>query len=72
MTMRVLCAMFSRNTKFLGTAMTWPAFGRLFTEDCDYVNIDGVHWKGVQEIVQRHTELFHKRLKTAVRKLTGV
>ena len=48
------------------------ALGRLFTEDCDYVNIDGVHWKGVREIVQRHTELFQKRLKTAVRKLTGV
>src|SRR4029450_5840872 len=48
------------------------AFGRLFAEDCDYVNIDGAHWKGVQEIVQRHTELFRKRLKTAVRKLTGV
>ena len=48
------------------------ALGRLFTEDCDYVSIDGVHWKGVQEIVQRHTELFQKRLKTAVRKLTGV
>jgi uncharacterized protein (TIGR02246 family) len=48
------------------------AFGRLFTEDCDYVNIAGVHWKGAQEIVQRHAELFHNRLKTAVRKLTGV
>ena len=48
------------------------ALGRFFTEDCDYVNIDGVHWKGVQEIVQRHTELFRKRLKTAVRKLTSV
>jgi uncharacterized protein (TIGR02246 family) len=48
------------------------ALGRLFSEDCDYVNIDGVHWKGVQEIVQRHTELFRKRLNTAVRKLTGV
>lgn len=48
------------------------ALGRLFTEDCDYVNIDGVHWKGVKEIVQRHTELFQKRSKTAVRKLTGV
>jgi uncharacterized protein (TIGR02246 family) len=47
-------------------------FGRLFTEDCDYVNITGVHWKGVQEIVQGQTELFQKRLKTAVRKLTGV
>jgi uncharacterized protein (TIGR02246 family) len=48
------------------------AFGRLFSEDCDYVNIDGVHWKGVQEIVQRQAELFRKRLKTALRKLTGV
>jgi uncharacterized protein (TIGR02246 family) len=48
------------------------AFGRLFTENCDYVNIAGVHWKGVQEIVQRHAELFQNRLKTAVRSLTGV
>jgi uncharacterized protein (TIGR02246 family) len=48
------------------------AFGRLFTEDCDYVNIAGDHWKGAQEIVQRQAELFQKRLKTAVRKLTGV
>ena len=47
-------------------------FGRLFTEDCDYVDIDGVHWKGAREIVQRHTELFQKKSKTAVRKLTGV
>jgi uncharacterized protein (TIGR02246 family) len=48
------------------------AFGRLFTEDCDYVNVDGVHWKGTQEIVQRQAELFQNRLKTAVRTLTGV
>ena len=48
------------------------AFGRLFTEDCDYVNIAGVQWKGVQEIVQRQAELFQNRLKTAVRTLTGV
>ena len=47
------------------------ALGRLFTENCDYVNIAGVHWKGVQEIVQRHAELFQNRLKTAVRTLTG-
>jgi uncharacterized protein (TIGR02246 family) len=46
-------------------------FGRLFTEDCDYVNIAGVQWKGAQEIVQRETELFQNRLKTAVRRLTG-
>ena len=48
------------------------AFGRLFTENCDYVNVAGVHWKGVQEIVQRQAELFQNRLKTAVRTLTGV
>jgi len=48
------------------------AFGRLFAENCDYVNIAGVHWKGVQEIVQRQAELFQNRLKTAVRTLTGV
>ena len=46
-------------------------FGPLFTEDCDYVNIAGVHWTGVQEIVQQHVELFQNRLKTAVRTLTG-
>src|SRR5207237_9174966 len=34
------------------------AFGRLFSEDCDYVNIAGGHWKGVQEIVQRHANCF--------------
>ena len=45
--------------------------GRLFTENCDYVNIAGVHLKGVQEIVQRQAELFQNRLKTAVRRLTG-
>jgi uncharacterized protein (TIGR02246 family) len=48
------------------------AFGRLFTEKCDYVNVAGVHWKGVHEIVQRQSELFQNRLKTAVRTLTGV
>jgi len=48
------------------------AFGRLFTENCDYVNVAGVHWKGVQEIEQRQAELFQNRLNTAVRTLTGV
>ena len=47
------------------------AVGRLFTENGDYVNVAGVHWKGVQEIVQRQAELFQNRLKTAVRRLTG-
>jgi uncharacterized protein (TIGR02246 family) len=48
------------------------AFGGLFTENCDYVNVAGVHWKGVQEIVRGQGELFQNRLKTAVRTLTGV
>jgi uncharacterized protein (TIGR02246 family) len=48
------------------------AVGHLFTENCDYVDIAGVHLKGVQDIVQRHAELFQNRLKTAVRTLTGV
>jgi uncharacterized protein (TIGR02246 family) len=57
-------------------AVSWnshdmAAFGRLFTENCDYVNIAGVHWTGVQEIVRRHAELFENRLKTAVQSLTG-
>jgi uncharacterized protein (TIGR02246 family) len=47
------------------------AVGRLFAETSDYVDMAGVHWKGVQEIVQRHAELFQNRLKTAVRTLTG-
>ena len=47
------------------------AFRRVFTDDCDYVNIAGIHWKGVQENVQRHAELFQNRLKTAVQTLTG-
>jgi uncharacterized protein (TIGR02246 family) len=47
------------------------AVGRLFTENCDYVNIAGIHWKGVQQILQQHEELFQNTLKTAVRTLTG-
>jgi uncharacterized protein (TIGR02246 family) len=47
------------------------ALGRLLAEKCDYVDMAGVHWKGVQEIVQRHAELFQNKLKTAVRRLTG-
>ena len=69
--MKVLCAMFSPNTQFLGTAMTRPPSVRCFTENCDYADMTGLHWKGVQEIVQRHTDLFQNRLKTAVRRLTG-
>jgi uncharacterized protein (TIGR02246 family) len=47
------------------------ALGRFFAEDCDYVNVEGGHLKGVQEIMQRQADLFQHRLKTAVRRLTG-
>ena len=47
------------------------ALGRFFTENCDYVDMAGVHWKGVHEIVQRQAEVFQHRSKTAVRRLTG-
>ena len=61
---------------FAEYAVSWNShdmatFGRLFTENCDYINVAGVHWTGVQEIVQRHAELFQNRLKTAVRTITG-
>ncbi len=47
-------------------------FSRLFTEDCDDED-PRVHWKGVQGYCSmQDTEPFRKRLKTAVRKLTGV
>jgi uncharacterized protein (TIGR02246 family) len=57
-------------------AVSWnshdmAAFGHLFTDNCDYVNISGVHWTGVQEIIQRQAELFQNRLKSAVRRITG-
>lgn len=58
-------------------AVSWnshdtAALGRLFAENSDYVNIDGDHWRGTQEIVQRQGELFRNRLKTAARRLTSV
>jgi uncharacterized protein (TIGR02246 family) len=47
------------------------ALGRLFAENGDYVDTADVHWKGVQEILQRHAQLFQNKLKSAVRRLTG-
>ena len=70
-TTKVLCAMFSPNIQFVGIGHDTAALGRLLDENCDYVNIAGVHWKGVHEIVQRQAELFQHRLKTAIRRLTG-
>src|SRR5204863_9387608 len=40
------------------------AVGRLFTENCDYINMAGGHWKGVHEVVRGQAELFQNRLNT--------
>lgn len=39
------------------------AYGRLFTEDGDYVVFDGTHLKGAQEIGSSHQRLFESWLK---------
>jgi len=48
------------------------AFSRVFTDDVDYVNIAGRHWKGVQENVAEHAALFQNRLKNVVQTPTSV
>lgn len=48
------------------------AFASVFTDDVDYVNIAGVHWKGVQENVQQHAALFQNRLKNTIQTPTSV
>lgn len=47
-------------------------FGSVFTEDCDYVNIAGVHWKGVEENVRQHATLFQSRLAGVTQSQTSV
>jgi uncharacterized protein (TIGR02246 family) len=47
-------------------------FASLFTEDCDYVNIGGAHWQGVEENVRQHTRLFRDRLAGVVQSSTNV
>ena len=48
------------------------AFARVFTDDVDYVNIAGAHWKGVEENVREHAARFQNRLKNAVQTPTSV
>jgi len=48
------------------------AFATVFTDDVDYVNLAGVHWKGVQENVRQHAALFQNRLKNVVQTPTSV
>ena len=47
-------------------------FASVFTEDCDYVNIGGAHWQGVEENVRQHTRLFQGRLAGVVQSPTNV
>jgi len=39
------------------------AVGRSSLKTADYVNIAGLHWKGVQQIVQRHAETVSEQIK---------
>ncbi len=39
------------------------AMGRLITEDADFVNVAGLHWKGKSQIVQEHAERHRTNLK---------
>ncbi|MFC6647205.1 SgcJ/EcaC family oxidoreductase [Granulicella cerasi] len=39
------------------------AFRALLTEDCDWVNIVGMHWHGSDEVTEMHRVLLHGRYK---------
>ena len=39
------------------------AFATLFTEDCDWINIVGMHWKGKAQVVRAHHNLITTRYK---------
>src|SRR5215469_10695128 len=47
-------------------------FAHVFTDDEDYINIVGRHWKGVQENVAEHAKLFQNRLASTVQTPTSV
>ena len=48
------------------------AFAHVFSDDVDYVNIAGRHWKGIQENVAEHATRFQNTLKNAVQTHTSV
>lgn len=39
------------------------AMGTLITEDADFVNVAGLHWKGRQQIVREHAERHRTNLR---------
>jgi uncharacterized protein (TIGR02246 family) len=45
------------------TKMDFDAFGTLFTDDADFVNVVGMHWAGKAQIVKAHRIVFTTRYK---------
>jgi uncharacterized protein (TIGR02246 family) len=45
------------------TKMDFGAFGALFTDDCDFVNIVGMHWVGKAQVVKAHSIVFTTRYR---------
>jgi uncharacterized protein (TIGR02246 family) len=43
--------------------LDFAAFGSLLTEDCDWINIVGMHWSGKAQVVKGHTAVFSTRYK---------
>jgi uncharacterized protein (TIGR02246 family) len=43
------------------TAKDFARFGSLFTDDCDFVNIVGMHWSGRAQVVKAHSIVFTQR-----------
>jgi len=45
------------------TKMDFDAFGTLFTDDADFVNVVGMHWAGKAQIVKAHRVVFTTRYR---------
>jgi uncharacterized protein (TIGR02246 family) len=45
------------------TAMDFDSFATLFTDDCDFVNIVGMHWSGKAQVVKAHRVVFTTRYR---------
>ncbi len=43
------------------TRMDFDTFATLFTDDADFVNVVGMHWKGKAQVVEAHRVIFTTR-----------
>jgi uncharacterized protein (TIGR02246 family) len=43
--------------------LDFAGFGALLTDDCDWINIVGMHWAGKAQVVKGHTGIFSTRYK---------